>query len=96
MKLIKVIIEKTKDMYSSYAENVPGIYGGGDTVDEAKTSILDAIRLLQENNDKKHIPLHQFRARAYYRDQSKTISTLCFRVKETTTDTGQKDRIRFT
>ena len=56
MKLIKVIIEKTKDMYSSYAENVPGIYGGGDTVDEAKASILDAIRLLKEHNDKNHIP----------------------------------------
>jgi predicted RNase H-like HicB family nuclease len=56
MKLIKVIIEKTKNMYSSYAENVPGIYGGGDTVEEAKNSILDAIRLLKEHNDKKNIP----------------------------------------
>ena len=56
MTLIKVIIEKTKNMYSSYAENVPGIYGGGDTVDEAKASILNAIRLLKEHNDKKHIP----------------------------------------
>lgn len=56
MKLIKVIIEKTKNMFSSYAENVPGIYGGGDTVEEAKKSILDAIRLLVEHNDKKNIP----------------------------------------
>jgi predicted RNase H-like HicB family nuclease len=56
MKVVKVIIEKTKDMYSSYAENVAGIYGGGDTVEEAKKSILDAIRLLKENNDKRHIP----------------------------------------
>jgi hypothetical protein len=56
MKVVKVIIEKTKDMYSSYAENVAGIYGGGDTVEDAKKSILDAIRLLKENNDKKHIP----------------------------------------
>ncbi len=56
MKIIKVIIEKTKDMYSSYAEHVPGIYGGGDTVEEAKKSILDAIRLLKEHNDSKHIP----------------------------------------
>jgi len=56
MKLIKVIIEKTKDMYSSYAENVPGIYGGGDTVEEAKKSILDAIKLFKEHNDTKHIP----------------------------------------
>ncbi len=56
MKLIKVIIEKTKNMYSSYAENVPGLYGGGATVEEAKASILDAIRLLQAYNDKKNIP----------------------------------------
>jgi predicted RNase H-like HicB family nuclease len=56
MKLVKVIIEKTKDMYSSYAENVPGIYGGGDTVEEAKKSILDAIRLLKEHNDNTNIP----------------------------------------
>jgi predicted RNase H-like HicB family nuclease len=56
MKLIKVIIERTKDMYTAYAENVQGIYAGGDTVDEAKRSILDAIRLLKEYNDKKHIP----------------------------------------
>ncbi len=57
MKVVKVIIEKTKNMYSSYADNVPGIYGGGDTVEEAKESILDAIRLLKEHNDKKHIPV---------------------------------------
>jgi predicted RNase H-like HicB family nuclease len=56
MKLVKIIIEKTKDMFSSYAENVEGVYGGGDTVEEAKKSILDAIRLLIEHNDKKHIP----------------------------------------
>ena len=56
MKVVKVIIEKTKNMYSSYADNVPGIYGGGDTVEEAKKSILEAIRLLKEHNDKKNIP----------------------------------------
>jgi predicted RNase H-like HicB family nuclease len=56
MKLVKVIIEKTKDMYSSYAENVAGIYGGGNTVEEAKKSILDAIELLKKYNDKKNVP----------------------------------------
>jgi predicted RNase H-like HicB family nuclease len=57
MKIIKVIIEKTKNMYSSYAENVRGIYGGGDTMEEAKRSIVDAIRLLKEHNDKKNVPI---------------------------------------
>lgn len=32
METIKVIIEKTKDMYAAYAENTKGISAGGDTV----------------------------------------------------------------
>jgi predicted RNase H-like HicB family nuclease len=36
METIKVIIEKTKDMYSAYAENTKGIYAGGETVEEVK------------------------------------------------------------
>src|SRR5262249_43463805 len=56
MKYIKIIIERTKDMFSAYAENIPGIYGGGDTVEEAKSSINNAIRLLKKHNKKKHIP----------------------------------------
>lgn len=56
MKTVKVVIEKTKDMYSAYAENVEGIYGGGDTPGEAKQSVLDAIALLKKYNDPKIIP----------------------------------------
>ena len=56
MKTIKVVIEKTPDMYSAYAENVEGIYGGGDTPQEAKESILKSIKLLIENNTKENIP----------------------------------------
>lgn len=43
MKTIKIIIEKSSDSYGAYAQNVPGIYGAGDTVQECKQSILDAI-----------------------------------------------------
>jgi len=50
MKTVKIIIEKTKDMYSSYAENVEGIYGAGDTVAEAKNSIINAIDLYKKYN----------------------------------------------
>ena len=50
MKTLKIIIEKTKDHYSAYAENVEGVYGAGETVNEAKESILNAIKLLKENN----------------------------------------------
>ena len=50
MKPIKIIIEKTKDMYTAYAENAEGIYGGGDTIEEAKASILTSIKLYDKYN----------------------------------------------
>jgi predicted RNase H-like HicB family nuclease len=50
MKQLKIIIERSKDQFSAYAENVNGIYGGGDTVEETKQSIEDAIRLLKKYN----------------------------------------------
>ena len=53
MKTVKIIIEKTKDQYTAYAENVTGIYGGGDTVVEAKESILKSIHLLKKYNNNK-------------------------------------------
>lgn len=56
MKQLKIIIERTKDQFSAYAENVNGIYGGGDTVEEAKQSIQEAIRLLKKYNKADQIP----------------------------------------
>ena len=50
MKQIKIIIERSKDLYSAYAENVEGIYGSGDTVAEAKQSITQAIVLYKKYN----------------------------------------------
>jgi predicted RNase H-like HicB family nuclease len=50
MKAVKIIIERSKDMYSAYAENIEGIYGGGNTVAEAKQSIIDAIALYKKYN----------------------------------------------
>lgn len=52
MQTIKVIIERSKNMYSSYADNIEGIYGSGDTVEEAKQSILTAIELYKKYNKK--------------------------------------------
>ncbi len=43
-------------MYSAYAENVEGIYGGGETTAEARDSILEAIKITKEYNDDKDIP----------------------------------------
>ena len=48
MKTIKIIIERSQDMFTAYAENVRGISGGGNTVAEAKQSILDCIDILKE------------------------------------------------
>ena len=56
METIKIIIGKTKDLYSAYAENARGIYAGGDTVEEVKQSVSDAIRLLKEHNTGENIP----------------------------------------
>ena len=53
MKKLTIIIEKTKDMYSSYAENMEGIYGGGNTIEEAKESINTSIKLYQKHNNLK-------------------------------------------
>lgn len=47
METIKIIIEKSSDSYGAYAVNVNGIYGAGDTVEECKQSILDAIETVK-------------------------------------------------
>lgn len=56
MNQLKIIIEKSDNYFSAYAENAAGIYGMGKTAKEAKTEALKGIKLLVENNDKKHIP----------------------------------------
>lgn len=48
MNTLKIVIERSADMFGAYAENAEGIYGGGDTVEEAKQSVLDAIQLIKE------------------------------------------------
>lgn len=54
---LKIIIEKTKDMYSAYAENEGvGIFTGGDTVDEVKKEVKVVISLLKEHNSEENIP----------------------------------------
>lgn len=55
-KKIKIIIERSKDSFSAYAENVPGVYGQGDTVDEAKQSALAGIHLFKKYNQEENIP----------------------------------------
>lgn len=57
MDKIYIRIERSEDGYfSSYAENVTGIYGQGGTVEEAKRSALDGIELLKKYNSQENIP----------------------------------------
>jgi predicted RNase H-like HicB family nuclease len=53
MKKLTIIIEKTKDMYSAFAENMEGIYGGGNTIEEAKESINTSLKLYEKHNNLK-------------------------------------------
>lgn len=55
-KKVKIVIERSKDSYGSYAENVDGVWGCGDSVEEAKRSALEAIELLKKYNHDKNIP----------------------------------------
>lgn len=48
MRQLVVIIEKTDNNYSAYVENVDGVIAIGDTLDEIKINILEAINVLVE------------------------------------------------
>ncbi|GAA6256422.1 helix-turn-helix transcriptional regulator [Bacteroides sp. f07] len=51
MGKIKVTIEKGADLFGAWAENIPGIYGEGNTVQETKDNILAAVELYKKYND---------------------------------------------
>ena len=44
-----ITIEKEKRSYYAYSEDFPGVYGMGRTIEAAKKSILEAMRLYYEN-----------------------------------------------
>lgn len=48
MATVKIIIEKSSDYFDAYAENCEGIYGAGNTAEEAKQNILEGLKLLKE------------------------------------------------
>lgn len=56
MKLVRIVIERTKDHYDAYAENAEAVYGGGETAEEAKRSIVEAIELLKKYNTQDKVP----------------------------------------
>ena len=50
MKTLKITIEQGGDMFDAYAENIVGVYGAGDTVEETTKSILESTGLLKKYN----------------------------------------------
>ena len=64
-----ISIEKEDGQYYAYSEDLPGVYGLGDSIEGAKTSMLEGIRLyiLECKKDGKPIPA----ARTIY---SETVS----------------------
>ena len=56
MEKITVVIEKSKNHYGGYAENVEGLYAAGNTPDEVKKDFLNAIEQFKEANDQKYWP----------------------------------------
>jgi len=56
MQTVEIIIERSDDMFCAYADNVSGIYGFGDTVKEAKESVMKSIQIFKKENIKKNIP----------------------------------------
>lgn len=64
-----ISVEKDDGQYYAYSEDLPGVYGLGDSIEEAKTSMLEGIRLyiLECKKDGKPIPV----ARTVY---SETVS----------------------
>lgn len=56
MKILNIVIERSSDMFGAYAENVKGIYGTGDNVQEAKQSILNAVKIIIEEFKPENIP----------------------------------------
>lgn len=40
-----ITIEKEGKQYYAYSEDLPGVYGLGPSIEQAKTSILEAIRI---------------------------------------------------
>ena len=50
MKKINIVIERSNNLFSAYAANVEGVYGAGESVAEAKDSIVKSIELLRKYN----------------------------------------------
>lgn len=55
-KKLIIFIGASSDHFGAYAENCEGIYAAGNTVEETKKDVLEAIRLIKENNLESDLP----------------------------------------
>lgn len=56
MKTIRIIIERSADYYDAYAENCEGVYGAGETPEEAKKNVLEGLELLKQSRPENQWP----------------------------------------
>ena len=63
-----IAIEKEDGQYYAYSEDLPGVYGLGDSIDEAKSSMLEGIRLYIEECKKDGKPIPTARTVFYCRN----------------------------
>jgi len=56
MKTISIVIEASKDCIGAYSEGDEGIFGVGDTIEECKQSVQDAIYSIKEFISKDQVP----------------------------------------
>ena len=56
MKKIIISVGASSDHFGAYAENCNGIYGAGDTPEEAKNNALEGLKLLIKYNKPEDLP----------------------------------------
>ena len=56
-----ITVEREGRKYYAYSEDLPGVYGLGDSIEDAKNSILKAMRLYIEECRATHRPIPRSR-----------------------------------
>jgi len=56
MEKIIIKVGSSSDHFGAYAENCDGIYGAGNTPEEAKQNALEGLRLLVKYNSPENLP----------------------------------------
>jgi predicted RNase H-like HicB family nuclease len=56
MEKIIITVGASSDHFGAYAENCPGIYGAGNTAEEAKQDVLKGLELFISSREKKDLP----------------------------------------